>query len=116
MRDPYSIIIQPHITERSVQLSYGDHRVTDEKKLVRKYTFRVATSANKIEIKQAIEAIYNAGKKKKSGDGIEVETVRTINMRGKVKSRNMRPVGKKADWKKAIVTLKAGQMLEDFGV
>ncbi len=52
-RDPHEIIIKPHITERSVALSYGDSRITDETQLVRKYTFLVAEHANKIEIKSA---------------------------------------------------------------
>ena len=114
MKDPYSIIIKPHITERSVALSYGDPRIRDERQIVRKYTFVVATSANKSEIQKAIETIYNEGKK--ADDCIKVASVRTINVSGKTKSRNFRAVGKRSDWKKAIVTLAKGQQLEDYGV
>lgn len=114
--DPYRIIIKPHITEKTVRESYGDPTQKDESQLVRKYTFVVAPDANKIQIKQAIEAIYNAGKKKKSDDLIKVTNVRTITVRGKTRNRNFRAVGKRSDWKKAIITLERGQLLEDYGV
>jgi large subunit ribosomal protein L23 len=107
------------MTERSVKLSYGDPHVKDDKLLVRKYTFIVAKSATKIEIKQAIENLYNAGKKK--GDKIVVDKVNTITMHGKSKRvrtrRGMVPtVGRTSDKKKAIITLAKGHMLEDYGV
>lgn len=137
MKNPHDIIIAPHITEKSVALSYGDDasalqrkknelnksgakpkkgdKITvTEEDLVRKYTFLVARSANKIEIKQAIEAIYNAGKKK--GDAISVESVRTIKVLGKKRRRGMRSTGYEPDRKKAIITLAKGQLLEDYGV
>ncbi len=113
MMSPYEIIIAPHLTEKSVALSYGDPNIRDEEKLVRKYTFLVKKDANKIQIKAAIEALYNDGKKK--GEGIEVTSVRTIKVLGK-KRRRGRVAGYEPDRKKAVVTLKAGQMLEDFGV
>lgn len=114
MKNPHDIIVAPHITEKSVAMSYGDAAVKDEKDLVRKYTFIVAKSANKIEIKQAIEAIYNAGKKK--GEAISVESVRTVRVLGKKRRRGQRSVGYEPDRKKAIVTLAKGQLLEDYGV
>lgn len=137
MKDPHNVIIAPYITEKSAAMSYGDEasalrrlqkeakgakgkkadiRVTEDD-LVRKYTFLVAKDANKIEIKQALEAIYNAGKKKKD-EQIVVENVRTITIKGKRKrSRtNYRAGGYTPDRKKAIVTLGKGQVLEDFGV
>jgi len=113
MKDPHTIIIAPHITERTVGLSYGDPLIKDEAKLKRKYTFIVATTANKIEIKSAIESIYNAGKKSK--DSISVDSVRTIKVLGK-KRRRGRMTGYEPDRKKAIVTLSHGQVLEDYGV
>jgi large subunit ribosomal protein L23 len=115
MRSPYEVIIQPHITERSVTLSYGDSRVQREEDLVRKYTFVVAKDASKIEIKNAVEAIYNAGKKKKDSL-IQVTSVRTIRMVGKKRRVGQRSSGYRPDRKKAIVTLAKGQMIEDFGV
>lgn len=113
MTSPYEIIIAPHLTEKSVALSYGDPNIRDEANIVRKYTFVVKKNANKIQIKAAIEALYNDGKKK--GEGIEVTSVRTIKILGK-KRRRGRSVGYEPDRKKAVVTLKAGQLLEDYGV
>jgi large subunit ribosomal protein L23 len=115
VKDPHLIVIQPHITEKSVALSYGDPRIREEKDLVRKYTFIVASDANKLEIKSAIEAIYNEGKKKKD-DLIVVNSVRTIRVLGKKRRRGQRSSGYEPDRKKAIITLAKGQMLEDYGV
>lgn len=117
MKEPHDIIIRPHITERSMKATYGDEHERDENRLVRKYTFIVAMDANKIEIKNAIEAIYNAGKKK--GETITVESVRTMTLHGKqkqIRSKTRYPAGYRPDRKKAIVTLGRGQMLEDYGV
>ncbi len=115
MKDPHTIIIQPHITEKSVALSYGDPRVKDDGQLQRKYTFLVANDANKFEIKMALESIYNAGKRGKD-EKIKVESVRTVKVYGKTKRRGMRSSGRTPDRKKAIVTLAKGQILEDYGV
>ncbi len=119
MKNPHDIIIAPHITERSVALSYGDPRIKNEDDIVRKYTFIVKSDANKIEIKNAIEALYNLGKKE--GDKISVEKVHTIRLVGKAKKVRTKAtqfpkVGYQPDRKKAIVTLAKGQILEDFGV
>ncbi|HVT11534.1 MAG TPA: 50S ribosomal protein L23 [Fimbriimonadaceae bacterium] len=114
VRDPHEIIVRPRITERSMHMSYGDQRILDESKIVRKYTFEVATHANKLEIKAAVEAIYNAGKKVE--DAISVTNVRTIRILGKKRRRTQRTSGYTPDRKKAIVTLAAGQILEDYGV
>lgn len=115
MKQPHEIILRPHITERTVQMSYGDPNVKNEEDLVRKYTFIVAPNANKIEIKAAIEAIYNEGKKKKE-EMITVTSVRTMTMKGKRRRVGMRSTGYRPDRKKAIVTLAKGQILEDYGV
>jgi large subunit ribosomal protein L23 len=113
MRDPYSIILRPRISEKAMTLSYGNPRLPEDE-VTRKYTFLVAPDANKIEIKKAVEAIYNAGKKK-SDDMIQVVKVNTISVKGKTR-RNFKKPGKRSDYKKAIVTLAKGQVLEDFGV
>lgn len=68
------------------------------------YTFVVDLKANKTEIKKEVESLKS---------GIEVESVRTIVFRGKTK-RMGRSQGKRSNWKKAIVRLKAGQTLELF--
>jgi large subunit ribosomal protein L23 len=114
VKSAHEIIVQPYITERSVGLSQGSATIHDEKEIVRKYTFLVALTANKIQVKQAIEDIYNAGKKKKD-ELIIVTDVHTSRMHGK-KRRVGKNVGHKVDRKKAIVTLAKGQMLEDYGV
>lgn len=82
----YDIIKRPIITEQSMD------QVAD-----RKYTFEVATSANKIEIKKAVEEIFK----------VEVEKVTTMNYDGKPKRQGVF-AGKRADWKKAVVKLKEG--------
>lgn len=115
MKDPHTIILKPHITEKSARLSYGDDPYSETGGR-RSYTFIVAPTANKIEIKEAVETIYNAGKRDKEAK-IEVTSVRTIAGKGKLGRRvGNRPRGKKKDFKKAVVTLAAGQMLEDYGV
>lgn len=85
MKSPYDIIIAPVVSERSMEL-------LDE----RKYVFKVDKRANKSEVKEAIETIF---------DGVKVAKVHTMNMLGKT-TRYGRNVGKRSDWKKAIVTLK----------
>ncbi|MCD8187122.1 MAG: 50S ribosomal protein L23 [Ruminococcus sp.] len=83
MKALQDIILKPVITEKSMDgLQAG------------KYTFKVATDANKIEIKNAVEKLF----------GVKVAKVSTMNCRGRSK-RVGRYVGKTADWKKAVVTL-----------
>ena len=67
----------------------------------RKYLFEVRRDANKIEIKQAVEQIYN----------VKVQSVNTTIMAGK-KKRVRQELGKTNDWKKAVVTLKDGHKIE----
>ena len=83
MKTAYDIILTPVISEQSMD-------VAAEKK----YTFKVATDANKTQVKLAIEEIF----------GVEVEKVNIMNYDGKVK-RMGRYVGRTAAYKKAIVTL-----------
>ena len=83
MRSAYDVIIKPVITEQSMD-------VAAEKK----YTFKVATDANKTQVKLAIEEIF----------GVEVKKVNIMNYDGKCK-RMGRTQGKTASYKKAIVTL-----------
>lgn len=83
MRTPYDVILKPVISERSM-----------DDAAVKKYTFKVATNANKTEIKAAVEEAF----------GVEVIRVNTMNIDGKVK-RQGKYVGKTASYKKAIVTL-----------
>lgn len=113
VKDPHTIIIRPHITEKTMRLASGDPRL-DLEHAERSYTFVVAPDSNKLEIASAIESIYNAGKK--PGEGITVTRVRTIKMHGKKRRVGQRKPGYRPDWKKAVVTLAPGQMLEDYGV
>lgn len=83
MRNPHDIIIKPLVTEQSM-----------DGMAERKYSFKVDRNANKTEIKKAIEKIFD----------VKVEKTNTLNMTGKVK-RMGRNEGKRANWKKAIVTL-----------
>lgn len=93
MRNPEDVIIAPIITEKS-------YRLANEKN---KYTFRVHPDANKIEIKNAVEKLFN----------VKVTNVNTINVKPKRK-RLGKFEGKTHSWKKAIVTLKEGDRIEFF--
>ena len=85
MRTAYDIIIRPIITEKSMEAVEA-----------KKYVFEVAASANKIEIRKAIETIF----------GVKVQSVNTVNVMGKTKRMGVH-VGKRADFKKAYVQLTA---------
>jgi large subunit ribosomal protein L23 len=93
MRNEREIVISPIVTEKTSSLNAINNS----------YTFKVSVNANKIEIQKAIEKIFN----------VNVLKVNTIKQRGKVK-RMGRFSGKRADWKKAIVKLKAGDSIPDF--
>jgi len=84
MKAPQDIILAPVITERSMAGVGG-----------RKYTFRVAKDAGKIEIGKAVESLFS---------GTKVKKVNTMHVRGRQK-RMGRNTGYTASWKKAIVTL-----------
>ena len=88
----HDIIIKPIVSEKSMD------QLAD-----RKYTFKVAMNANKIEIKKAIEEIF----------GVKVEKITTATVLGKVK-RMGATSGKRADWKKAIVKLTADSKTIEF--
>ena len=94
MRDPRDVILRPVVSEKS----YG---LLDEGA----YTFVVHPDANKIEIRQAVEAIFN----------VRVRKVNTLNRKGKRK-RNRRAFtyGKRADTKRAVVTLAGGDRIDLF--
>lgn len=90
--NPREIVKRPVITEASMEnLAQG------------KYTFAVDPRANKTQIKQAIEELFK----------VKVKKVNTMNVRGKVRRVGVH-VGRRPDWKKAIVTLEEGQRIEFF--
>lgn len=90
--NPRDLLIRPIITEKTSQMMAEN-----------KYTFQVPLDANKVEIRQAVEAIFN----------VKVEKVNTVRVLGKTK-RMGRFVGKRSDYKKAIVKLVAGEKLPIF--
>ncbi len=97
MRDPYTIILAPIITEMSM-----------EGQMIGKYTFRVAKDSNKVEIARAIEQIAKPEK-------IKVTKVNTLIVKGETRrSLNRRDTGKTPSYKKAIVTLAPGQVIRKF--
>jgi large subunit ribosomal protein L23 len=89
----YDMIIKPVVTEKTTEQKEGDNQIT----------FEVNPKTNRIEVKRAIENIFN----------VKVEAVRTMNVKGKVKRRG-RVIGKRKNWKKAIVTLMPGQRIDFF--
>ncbi len=91
MNTVYQVIVSPYLTEK------GDMLKEKENKIL----LKVATDANKIEIKKAVEELFK----------VKVDCVRTINCKGK-KKRLGKYEGKRPDWKKAIVTLKKGEKLD----
>jgi large subunit ribosomal protein L23 len=92
MNEPHDIIQTVRLTEKATLLSEQHN----------KYVFRVAPHANKIQIRQAIEKLF----KKKVID------VNTCNYAGKKKRERTANFGRKAHWKKAVVTLKEGDKIE----
>jgi len=87
------IIRRPLVTEKSTVLRESSNVIA----------FEVAPNANKIQVKDAVEKLFN----------VKVEEVRLFNVRGKMK-RMGRFEGKRRDWRKAYVRLKAGEKAPDF--
>jgi len=92
------IIVRPLITEKNTDLMSLDQ-----------YTFEVATEANKIQIREAIEKLFN----------VRVKAVNTLNVKAIKRSRSLRRgkgriTGHERSWKKAIVTLFPGQRIDIF--
>ena len=96
MADPdlsryYRIIKKPLITEKSTSLQDREN----------KYVFHVDYRANKVEIREAIEKIFN----------VKVKAVNTMRRKGKFKRMGFQ-AGRSSDWKRAVVTLEEGQRIE----
>jgi large subunit ribosomal protein L23 len=89
----YDIIIRPLITEKT----------SLQKEDFNQVSFEVDRRANRVEIRRAIEKIFN----------VRVADVRTMQVKGKVKQRG-RVVGKRRDWKKAVVKLMPGERIDFF--
>lgn len=89
-----NLIVAPRVTEKSTMI--GDKH--------RQYVFRVLKSANKNQIKKAVELMFN----------VEVASVQVSNVKGKLKVFKQEP-GKRSDWKKAYVKLKPGFDIDFMG-
>ena len=89
----YDLIKRPLITEKT----------SVQKEVSNQVTFEVDRRANRVEIKKAIEKIFK----------VNVVSVRTMQVKGKRKQRG-RIIGKRRDWKKAVVTLRPGERIEFF--
>jgi len=89
----YEIIKRPIISEKT----------NVQKETSNQVTFEVDPRANRIEVQRAVESIFN----------VKVADIRTMHVRGKFKRRG-RILGKRRDWKKAIVTLMPGERIEFF--
>lgn len=85
-----NILLSPHVSEKSTIIAEKNNRVV----------FKVVPNANKQEIRQAVESLFN----------VKIDSVRTVNMKGKVRNFRQRP-GRRKNWKKAYVSLAAGQDL-----
>lgn len=91
MKSEYDILKSPYLSEKQMKLHEAENKVV----------FKVHKNANKIEIKNAVEKIFE----------VTVEKVNTLNCKGK-KKRLGRYEGKRPDWKKAIVKLKEGSTID----
>ena len=87
----FKVLLGPHISEKASVLADGKSQ----------FVFKVAVDATKLEIKKAVESLFS----------VKVDEVRTVNVQGKTK-RTARGLGKRNDWKKAYVSLQAGQDLD----
>ncbi|CJL85204.1 50S ribosomal protein L23 [Streptococcus pneumoniae] len=90
----FKVLLGPHVSEKATALA-------DSKK---QFVFKVATDATKLEIKKAVESLFD----------VKVAAVNTLNVQGKTK-RTARGLGKRNDWKKAYIALQPGQDLDFSG-
>ena len=88
------VLLSPHVSEKSTRLADSANQVV----------FRVVRDARKIEIRRAVEKLFN----------VEVQSVQVVNVKGKRKGMGRR-MGRRSDWKKAYVRLKAGQDIDFLG-
>ena len=92
MKDAHSIIKEMVVTEKGTRLT----------ELGNQYQFKVDRQANKIDIKRAVETLFE----------VKVKNVNTMNRPGKKKRERSMQYGRTASWKKAVVTLKEGQSID----
>jgi large subunit ribosomal protein L23 len=99
----WDILKSPVVTEKSVILKEDSSDENTDRKAGQVLTFRVEKTAGKLDIKKAVEEIFN----------VKVASVRTVNYDGKIKKRG-RQEGRRPNWKKAYVTLKKGEPMVDY--
>ena len=87
----FKVLLGPHISEKATVLADGKNQ----------FVFKVATDATKLEVKKAVEQLFE----------VKVSDVNTVKVNGKTK-RTMRGMGKRNDWKKAYITLVPGQDID----
>ncbi len=88
------ILKSPHVSEKATVVAERDNQIV----------FKVAVDATKLEIKRAVESLFE----------VEVDSVRTLNVKGKTK-RHGQQQGRRVNWKKAYVSLKEGQDIDFLG-
>lgn len=91
-KEPHAVIQQLLVTEKGTRQMSRDNQ----------YLFKVDRHANKIDIKRAVEALFK----------VHVTKVNTMNRAGKKKRQRTQSFGHTADWKRAVVTLKAGESID----
>ena len=89
----FNVLLAPHVSEKATLVADQGNA----------FVFKVAKDANKLEIKKAVEALFD----------VKVESVRTLSVKGKQKFG--RVAGKRAGWKKAYVSLAEGQDIDFLG-
>ena len=87
----FKVLLGPHVSEKATVLADSRNQ----------FVFKVDTTATKLEIKKAVEQLFN----------VKVKAVSTLNVKGKTK-RTVRGLGKRSDWKKAYVSLQPGQDID----
>ncbi|GGE55470.1 50S ribosomal protein L23 [Halopseudomonas oceani] len=87
----FKVLLGPHVSEKATVLADSQNQ----------FVFKVDTTATKLEIKKAVEQLFN----------VKVKAVSTLNVKGKTK-RTVRGLGKRNDWKKAYVSLQPGQDID----
>jgi len=99
----WDILKSPVVTEKSVILKEESSEENTDRKQGQVLTFRVEKTAGKVDIKKAVEEIFN----------VKVSAVRTVQYEGKMKKRG-RHEGRRPSWKKAYVTLRKGEPMVDY--
>lgn len=91
----FQVLLAPHVSEKTATAAEMEGR----------HTFRIANNASKLEVRKAVEQLFD----------VNVRSVQIINVRGKTK-RFGASEGKRSDWKKAIVRLAEGQDIDFMGI